>query len=57
MIDRREQYSSKKSVLNEINKGDTFTQGFKDWKGQHIKRTVHQSMDDLPNLLIKLPTC
>ena len=41
-----------KSVLNEINKEGTFTQGFKDWR--KIKREVSQSLDHLQNLLIKL---
>ena len=38
----------KRSVLNEINK---FTQVFKNWR--KIKRTAHQNLDDLQNLLIK----
>ena len=42
----------KKSVLNEINKKWTFTQGFKDWS--KIKRKASQNLDDLQNLLIKL---
>ena len=42
----------KKNVLNEINKEETFTQGFKEcWK---IKRKVYQNLDDLQNLLINL---
>ena len=35
----------KKSVLNEINKEGTFTQGFKDWR--KIKRTTYQNLDNL----------
>ena len=42
----------KKNVLNEINKEETFAQGFKDCK--KIKRKVSQNLDDLQNLLIKL---
>ena len=42
----------KKNVLNEIDKGRTFTQGFKDCR--KIKRKVSQNLDDLQNLLIKL---
>ena len=42
----------KKNVLNEINKGGEFTQGFKDCR--KIKRKVSQDLDDLQNLLIKL---
>ena len=38
-----------KNVLNAINKGGTFTQGFKE-----IKRKVSQNLGDLQNLLIKL---
>ena len=34
-----------KSVLNEINKEGTFTQGFKNWS--KIKRKVPQNLDDL----------
>ena len=41
-----------KSVLNEINKEGTFTQGFKNRR--KIKRKVYQYLDDLQNLLIKL---
>ena len=42
----------KKNVLNEINKEETFTQGFKEcWT---IKRKVYQNLDDLQNLLINL---
>ena len=43
----------KKNVLNEINKKGTFTQGFKG--GNKIKRKVSQNLEDLQNLLIKLP--
>ena len=42
----------KKSSLSEINKEETFTQGFKDWR--KIKRKVSQNLGDLQNLLIKL---
>ena len=42
----------KKSSINEINKEETFTQGFKDWR--KIKRKVSQNLGDLQNLLIKL---
>ena len=42
----------KKSVLNEINKEGTFTQGFKDCR--KIKKKVSQNLDDLQNFLIKL---
>ena len=42
----------KKSVLNEINKEGTFTQGFKDCR--KIKRKVSQNLEDLQNLLINL---
>ena len=42
----------KKDVLNEINKGGTFTQSLKDCR--KIKRKVSQNLDDLQNLLIKL---
>ena len=42
----------KKNVLNEINKEETFTQGFKDCR--KIKRRVSQNLDDLQNLLIML---
>ena len=42
----------KRSVLNEINKDGTFTQGFKDCR--KIKRKVSQNLDDLQNFLIKL---
>ena len=38
--------------LNKINKEETFTQGFKDWR--KIKRKVSQNLGDLQNLLIKL---
>ena len=41
-----------KSVLNEINKEGTFTQGFKDWR--KIKRKIFQNLDDLQNVLIEL---
>ena len=42
----------KKSVLNEINKEGTFTQGLKDCR--KIKKKVSQNLDDLQNFLIKL---
>ena len=42
----------KKNALNEKNKEETFTQGFKDCR--KIKRKVSQNLDDLQNLLIKL---
>ena len=42
----------KRSLLNEVNKEGTFTQGFKDWR--KIKRKVSQNLDDLQNLLINL---
>ena len=42
----------KKNVLNEINKEETFSQGFKDCR--KIKRKVSQNLNDLQNLLIKL---
>ena len=42
----------KKNVLNEINKGGAFTQGFNDCR--KIKRKVSQDLGDLQNLLIKL---
>ena len=45
----------KKNVLNEINKEETFIQGFKDCR--KIKRKVSQNLDDLQNLLIKLANC
>ena len=45
----------KKNVLNEINKGRTFTQSFKDCR--KINRKVSQNLDDLQNLLIKLANC
>ena len=35
----------KKDVLNKINKGGTFTQGFKDCR--KIKKKVSQNLDDL----------
>ena len=35
----------KKSVLNEINKEGTFTQGFKD--SRKIKRTTYQNLENL----------
>ena len=41
-----------KNTLNEIKKGRTFTQDFKD--SRKIKRKVSQNLDDLQNLLIKL---
>ena len=41
-----------KNVLNEINKEEAFTQGFKD--GRKIKRKISQDLDGLQNLLIKL---
>ena len=41
-----------KSTLNEIKKGRSFTQDFKD--NRKIKRKVSQNLDDLQNLLIKL---
>ena len=41
-----------KNTLNEIKKGRTFTQDFKD--SRKIKREVSQNLDDLQNLLIKL---
>ena len=41
-----------RNVLNEINKEETFTQGFKDLR--KIKRKVSQNLDDLQKLLIKL---
>ena len=44
-----------KSVLNEINKEGTFTQGFKNRR--KIKMDVFQNLDDLQNLLIKLSNC
>ena len=45
----------KKNVLNEINKEETFPQGFKDRR--KIKRKVSQNLEDLQNLLIKLANC
>ena len=42
----------KKNVLNEINKEETFTQGFKHCR--KIKSKVSQNLDNLQNLLIKL---
>ena len=42
----------KKNILNEINKEETFTQGFNDCR--KIKRKVSQNLGDLKNLLIKL---
>ena len=41
-----------KNVLNAINNGGTFTQGFKDCR--KIKRKVSQNLGDFQNLLIKL---
>ena len=41
-----------KNTLNEIKKGRTFTQDFKN--SRKIKRKVSQNFDDLQNLLIKL---
>ena len=41
-----------KNTLNEIKKGRTFTQDFKD--SRKIKRKVSQNLDDLQNLLINL---
>ena len=41
-----------KNTLNEIKKGRTFTQDFKD--SRKIKRKVSQNLEDLQNLLIKL---
>ena len=38
--------------LNKINKEETFTQGFKDWR--KLKWKVSQNLDDFQNLLIKL---
>ena len=42
----------KKNVLNEINKEETFTQGFKECR--KIKRKVSQNLENLQNLLIRL---
>ena len=41
-----------KNTLNEIKKGRTFTQDFKN--SRKIKRKVSQNLHDLQNLLIKL---
>ena len=41
-----------KNTVNEIKKGRTFTQDFKN--SRKIKRKVSQNFDDLQNLLIKL---
>ena len=41
-----------KNVLNAINNGGTFTQGFKDCR--KIKRKVSQNLGDFQNLLIRL---
>ena len=43
---------AKKNELNEINKEETFTRGFKDCR--KIKRKISQILDHFQNLLIKL---